>query len=165
LTAMLDDDYYMLGYRAGADDYITKPFKVALLSMKVKRILDRQGGLSGSLSLNKGIQMDEDSFICRVDGVETILTQKEFQLCRVLMKNEGRVLTRDYLLNTVWGLNYYGDTRVVDNHIKNLRKKLGAYASYIKTIISVGYKFEKSEEPASWTGSAYVPPDAPAGPV
>lgn len=144
LTAMVDDDYYMLGYRAGADDYITKPFKASILALKVKRILDRQGIPAFSQALHQGLQIDEDSFVCRVDGEDAPLTQKEFQLCRLLLKNEGRVLTRDYLLNAVWGVDYYGDTRVVDNHIKNLRKKLGSYSSCIKTVISVGYKFEKS---------------------
>jgi DNA-binding response OmpR family regulator len=145
LTAMDDDDYYMLGYKAGADDYITKPFRMFLLAMKVKRILNRHSS-SGSLPVSsRGIQVDEDSFIVRVDGEDILLTQKEFQLCRLLMKHEGRVLTRDYLLNTVWGVEYYGDTRVVDNHIKNLRKKLGVYAGCIKTVISVGYKYEKGD--------------------
>lgn len=144
LTALGDDDYFMLGYRAGADDYIAKPFKASILALKVQRILERQEKAGLIQTSYPGIQMDENAFRCTADGIDANLTQKEFQLLRILISNEGRVITRDYLLNVIWGYDYCGDSRVVDNHIKNLRRKLGAYSKSIKTVISVGYKYEKN---------------------
>ncbi len=144
LTALGDDDYFMMGYRSGADDYIAKPFKASILAMKVKRILARQNKADATqTSSEHGVKFEEDAFRCFVDDTDVGLTHKEFQILRMLINNEGRVLTRDYLLNVVWGYEYTGDTRVVDNHIKNIRKKLGAQSSCIKTVISVGYKYEK----------------------
>jgi DNA-binding response OmpR family regulator len=145
LTALGDDDYYRLGYQVGGDDYIVKPFKASILALKVRRILERQARVESSRSsLGQEIHLDENAFRCFIDGADVNLTQKEFQLLRILINNEGRVMTRDSLLNIVWGYEYIGDTRVVDNHIKNIRKTLGKYASYINTVISIGYKYEKS---------------------
>ncbi len=144
LTALGDDDYFTLGYRMGADDYIVKPFKASILALKVRRILERQIKADKVQTTINGIEIDENGFRCTVDGMDVSLTQKEFQLLQILMDNEGRTLTRDYLLNAVWGYDYYGESRVVDNHIKNIRRKLGVYSTWIKTVISVGYRYEKS---------------------
>ncbi|MED1795345.1 response regulator transcription factor [Brevibacillus nitrificans] len=144
LTALGDDDYYTLGYRLGADDYIVKPFKASILALKVRRIFERQAKADPVKITAKGIELDIDGFRCLIDGMNIELTQKEFHLLQILMLNEGRTMTRDYLLNAVWGYDFYNESRVVDNHIKNLRRKLGTYSTYIKTVISVGYKYEKN---------------------
>jgi DNA-binding response OmpR family regulator len=143
LTALGDDDYFTLGYRAGADDYIVKPFKASILALKVRRILERQAKVDPVKTTAKGIKLDTNDFRCTIDGINIALTQKEFQLLEILMLNEGRVMTRDYLLNAIWGYDYYGESRVVDNHIKNIRRKLGTYSTCVKTVISAGYKYEK----------------------
>ncbi|WP_353096875.1 response regulator transcription factor [Tissierella praeacuta] len=144
LTALGDDDYLMLGYRMGADDYIVKPFKAAILALKVRRVLERQAKVETIQKTAHGIELDGTAFRCTVDGSDIALTFKEFQLLKLLMQNEGRTMTRDDLLNAVWGYDYYNESRIVDNHIKNIRQKLGAYSTCIKTVISVGYKYEKA---------------------
>ncbi len=144
LTALGDDDYFTLGYRVGADDYIVKPFKASILALKVRRILERQAKADQVQAATNGIELDEDAFRCMVDGIDVTLTQKEFRLLQILVRNEGRTMTRDNLLNTVWGYDYCGESRIVDNHIKNIRRKLGVYSACIKTVISVGYRYEKN---------------------
>jgi DNA-binding response OmpR family regulator len=147
LSALSDDDYYMLGYRAGADDYISKPFKASILTMKVKRIMEVREKLKGGQNPQKNsiVMLDESSYKCTVKGTEVHLTQKEFELLSELMRSKGRVLTREYLMKTIWDYDFLGDSRVVDTHIKKLRKKLGDASGYVKTVISVGYKYEEEE--------------------
>lgn len=141
LSALGDDDYFMAGYISGADDYVAKPFKASILAMKIERMLSRT--LSAESEIRSlGVVLDEQTYQCSVDGKPIQLTKTEFQLLSLLIKNKGRVLTRELLLETVWQYGFYGESRVVDNHIKNLRKKLGAAGDSIKTIISVGYKYE-----------------------
>lgn len=143
LSALGDEDYYVLGYRAGADDYIVKPFKASILAMKVRRILEKKirSGEAAGVSPAR-LELYEEAFRCVADGTEVALTSKEFSLLSELLKNRERVLTREYLLETVWGYDFMGESRVVDNHIKKLRKKLGTCAGMIKTVIGVGYKLE-----------------------
>ena len=141
LSALGDDDYYMAGYLSGGDDYIAKPFRASILAMKIKRILSRTA-LSGAGGGADGVALDEASYQCTVDGKDVALTKKEFQVLALLMRNEGRILTRDFLLEAIWQYDFCGESRVVDNHIKNLRRKLGDAGDNIKTIIAVGYKYE-----------------------
>lgn len=142
LTALGDDDYHTLGYRVGADDYITKPFKVSILALKAKRILRCTSVLNQEGEISAGIiLLDVNARTCNVDKEEVLLTQKEFDLLQELINNQDRVLTREYLLQKIWGFDFYGEMRVVDTIVKNLRKKLGPAAQYIQTVISVGYKF------------------------
>jgi len=140
LTALEDDNHQMLGYRLGADDYVTKPFKVSILAMKAARMLSRT---AGTAQPSRRIMMDRDARICRVDTEEVSLTQKEFDLLAHFLDNPGRVLTREYLLEVIWGFDFAGESRAVDSMVKNLRKKLGSAAALIKTVISVGYKYEE----------------------
>ena len=143
LTALNDEDYHIIGYRAGADDFIPKPFKSSVLALKIKRFLYRARKENDKAELDeRGIVLDESAFTCTVDGIAAPLTQKEFFVLREFLQNKGRVLTRDYLLREIWGFEYDGDTRAVDTLITKLRKKLGASGSLIKTVINVGYKME-----------------------
>lgn len=148
LSALEDEGYHVIGYRAGADDYISKPFQSTVFALKVKRILQRTKNTAETKEINLirmgSLTLDEDSYTCCVDGEGIPLTQKEFSLLFALMKNPGRVLTREYLLQKVWGYDYAGETRAVDTMIKKLRKKLGSASSLIKTVVSVGYKMEDS---------------------
>ena len=140
LTALGDDDHHMLGYKLGADDYLTKPFKVSILAMKAKRMLRNIEHTNLSFA---EIEIDESTHQCTVNREPVSLTPKEFDIMVQFMKNPGRVLGREWLLNTVWGYDYAGETRVVDTVVKNLRKKLGPAARNIHTVISVGYKLEE----------------------
>lgn len=143
LTALGDDDHHMLGYSLGADDYIAKPFKVSILVMKAKRMLQHTAVREHMQISFGGIVLNEASYKCWVEGEEISLTQKEFLLLQEFMRNPGRVLTRQWLLEQIWDYNYAGETRVVDTMVKNLRKKLGSQAKLIRTVISVGYKLEE----------------------
>lgn len=142
LTAMGDDDYQLYGYRVGCDDYIAKPFKASILALKAKRMLDKVKKEDRGTLRFHSIELDEEKHLCRVSGQSVSLTQLEFLLLAELLKKPGRVLSRDYLLSTLWGYNYSGDTRAVDTMVKKLRKKLGPAAEYIKTVVAVGYKLD-----------------------
>ena len=142
LSALDDEGYHVVGYRSGADDYIAKPFQPSVFALKVKRILARTKKAESSIIRVAGVTLDESRHQCSIDGEEVELTQKEFSVLLELMKSAGKVLTREYLLNHVWGYDFIGDTRTVDSQIKRLRKKLGPYSDMIKTVVSVGYKVE-----------------------
>lgn len=143
LSALGDDDYYMAGYLSGADDYIAKPFRASILVMKIRRILERTAQTHGNDKNNGELILDHDAFKCLVHGENVHLTKKEFEVLELLVKNKGRILTREFLLESVWQYEFCGEGRIVDNHIKNLRRKLGDVGSRIKTFISVGYKYEE----------------------
>ena len=145
LTALADEEYQMIGYRVEGDDYITKPFNASILLAKIQRILQRCAPLnarSDALSF-RGIKLEISSRRVTLDGKPLQLTPKEFDLLLALMQNRGKVLTRTFLLETIWGYSFAGDSRVVDSHIKKLRSKVSPYSSNIKTVISIGYKLEE----------------------
>ncbi len=145
LTALADEEYQMIGYRVEGDDYITKPFNASILLAKIQRILQRCAPLnarSDALTF-RGIKLEISSRRVTLDGKPLQLTPKEFDLLLALMQNRGKVLTRTFLLETIWGYSFAGDSRVVDSHIKKLRSKVSPYSSNIKTIISIGYKLEE----------------------
>ncbi len=130
------------GLDMGADDYITKPFSVMEVISRVKAVLRRcQGSEEKMKELQVGeIILNSEKHTVISDGNEVILTFKEFELLHCLMVNEGIVLSRDRLLEQVWGFDYNGESRTVDMHIKSLRQKLGASADVITTVRNVGYK-------------------------
>lgn len=148
LTAKSEDTDKLLGFEYGADDYITKPFNILELKSRVRAILRRSGSSSSSF---KNTRLIADSLIidteqrnAYLDGTPVQLTAKEFDLVELMMRNPGRVYSRDNLLNIVWGYEYPGDMRTVDVHIRRLREKLEtnpAKPELILTKWGVGYYF------------------------
>ncbi len=127
----------------GADDYLVKPFGVMEMVSRVKAVLRRCEKLSTcELLRSGGIILNEKEHTVTVDGEKASLTLKEFDLLKLFLKNPGTVFTREQLLSEIWGESYLGESRTVDMHIKTLRRKLGAYAQSISTVIGVGYKME-----------------------
>ena len=128
---------------SGADDYITKPFGVMELISRVKALLRRTSRMNeDSQLIHEDILMDMDKHAVTVAGQLCELTFKEFELLKYLMLNQGIVLSRDKIMDQVWGFEYEGESRTVDMHIKTLRQKLGAAGSCIKTVRNVGYMIE-----------------------
>ena len=131
------------GLDLGADDYITKPFSVLEVISRVRAVLRRCGNDESDPTLEIGkISLNADKRSVLTDGKEAELTYKEFELLHYLMVNDGIVLTRDKLLEEVWGFDYNGESRTVDMHIRSLRQKLGDSSDVIKTVRNVGYKIE-----------------------
>ena len=150
LTAKGEDMDKLMGFECGADDYITKPFNLLELKARVRALLRRSGASEQRQSsiLEAGhIRLDAGQRSAWRDGVEVELTAKEFDLMELLMRNPGRVYSRENLLNVVWGYEYIGDYRTVDVHIRRLREKLEldpASPEYIRTKWGVGYYLAKS---------------------
>ena len=128
------------GLGLGADDYITKPFGVMELVSRVKAVLRRSAKKVKTVLVYKNIELDENKHTVLVDGAEVDLTYKEYEILKHLIRNKGIVLTRDRLMEIVWGYNFEQGNRTVDVHIQSLRKKLGTAGEHIKTIRNVGYK-------------------------
>jgi two-component system phosphate regulon response regulator PhoB len=143
LTARTEEIDRVVGLELGADDYVTKPFSPRELALRVQAILRRVRGASDRPStLRRGpLELDPDRHRCRVEEEDVKLTAKEFELLRVLMERPGRVLTRDRLLDQVWGSDITVTTRTIDTHLKRLREKLGAAGSLVETVRGVGYRF------------------------
>ena len=144
LTALDDDDSQMKGFDALADDYITKPFSMPVVMKHIEAVLRRaeQGGAAPNTVIRyKEITVDTDSLTVLVGTESVSLTTREFEILKLLLENQGRVVSRERLLDTVWGYDYIGDEKIVNTHIKNIRKKLGV--DYIETMRGAGYKIEK----------------------
>lgn len=131
------------GLDLGADDYITKPFGVMELISRVKALLRRAGEQEEAVLFHEGIRMDLNKHSVTVGGLVCELTYKEYELLKLLLINRGIVLTRDKIMDQVWGFEYEGESRTVDMHIKTLRQKLGDAGSVIKTVRNVGYLIDK----------------------
>ena len=148
LTAKDETFDKVLGLELGADDYITKPFSVRELIARVKALLRRaapQNEDEGILHVG-GLTIDVGNYEAFRNGEKLSLTLKEFELLKLLVISRGKVLTRDFLLDRIWGYEFYGETRTVDVHIRHIRQKLGDDAHYIETIRGVGYKFNDRQE-------------------
>lgn len=144
LTALSSEDEQIRGLDLQVDDYITKPFSMPILVRKIGAVLRRSSMIpeqEHQTIAYKNLVLDMDSYTAVVGGASFDLTQREFEVLRELLLNQGRVLTRQNLLDKLWKYDFYGDERVVDTHIKNLRKKLGI--DFIQTIRGVGYKIDK----------------------
>lgn len=147
LTAKGEEFDKILGLELGADDYITKPFSVRELLARIKAVLRRNVKDEQEQALTFGeltIHLDKHEVLKKGEYVE--LTLKEFELLRLLVMNKGKVLTRDFLLDKVWGYEYYGETRTVDVHIRHLRQKIeddDSNPRYIETVRGIGYKFKE----------------------
>lgn len=143
LTAKAEDGDQIYGFETGADDYVTKPISPVVLVARVKALLKRnlESKLSGKMELGT-VVIDELGRSVQSGGVQVDLSPKEFELLTYLASNRGIALSREQLLNAVWGYDYYGDLRTLDTHIKNLRAKLGDGGDMIKTVRGYGYKLE-----------------------
>lgn len=145
VTAKATEIDKVKGLDSGADDYVTKPFGVMELMSRIKALLRRstKKSLDTSKLISYGpITIDENKHIVTVDGNECKLTFKEYELLKYLIKNQGIVLSRNTLIEKVWGFDYQGESRTVDMHIKTLRQKIGPAANMVKTVRNVGYKIE-----------------------
>ena len=143
LSALGSEQDLLKGYTSGADDYIVKPFPMAVLYEKCIKMIKRYRGINvdNKISFN-GITLDINSVKVYADDKEIVLSNKDFQLLQYLMTNKNIVLKRNIILSRVWGYDFDGDERVVDTHIKIIRKALGEKACYIKTVVNSGYCFE-----------------------
>ena len=144
VTAKTSEMDKVKGLDTGADEYISKPFGVLELISRVKAVLRRSDSAGDDTVITNGsIELNVEKHVVSYDGNNIELTYKEFELLRVLMKNAGNVMTREILMDRVWGTSYEGESRTLDMHIKTLRKKLGEDGGkLIKTVRNVGYKFQ-----------------------
>ena len=142
LTAMDEEEAQVKAFELQADDYITKPFSLKLVLMRIEAVLRRTKAKieNHTTLISHGIKLDTAEHTVKVDGTEIYLTQLEFDILEVFMKNPNRVLTRDTLINRVWGYDFTGDEKAVNIHVMNLRRKLSV--DCIQTVRGVGYKFE-----------------------
>ena len=145
LTARTDEGDRVAGLDLGADDYVTKPFSLRELAARVRAVLRRKQGASGGapVSVYRGRHLvaDFDAVSVTVDGAAVRLTRREFELLRFLVENRNRVISRDRLLERVWGYSKFIETRSVDVHVGRLRSKLGAAGQQIETVVGLGYRF------------------------
>ncbi len=151
LTAKTSETDKVYGLEIGADDYITKPFSIKELTARVKAVLRRSGEknkeFNEKIIILGDVKIDLEKYEVTKDGIPIELTLKEFELLRILLENSGKVLSRNTLLDMVWGYDYYGETRTVDVHIRNLRKKIeqdDKNPQYIETVRGVGYKINRT---------------------
>ena len=147
LTAKGEEYDKVFGFELGADDYVVKPFSPKELMARVKAILKRtqrseENAAAQQAYTYKMLTVNPVSYEAYIDGRKLSLTPKEFELLLCFIKNKGAVLTREQLLNEVWGYDFYGDSRTVDTHIKMLRSNLKEYRKFIVTLRGLGYKFE-----------------------
>lgn len=147
LTARVDEDDTLLGFELGADDYVTKPYSPPVLLARAKRLLDSRSRQSksseGADTLTRhGIRIHLPSRMVESDGAAIGLTHTEFEILSCLMQNQGIVVTREQMINEIWGYEYAGDDRTINTHIRNLRIKLGDKAKLITTVVRTGYRFE-----------------------
>ena len=144
LTALGGEEEQIRGLDLQVDDYITKPFSVPILIRKIAAVLRRSGPMQEEghkIIAYQNLFLDLDNYTATVDGTAYELTQREFEVLRELLTHQGRIMTRQNLLDKLWRYDFYGDERVVDTHIKNLRKKLGI--EFIQTVRGVGYKIDE----------------------
>lgn len=141
MTAKTDSASEVKGLRDGAEDYIVKPFEVVTLLVRIEKVLARTGRLN-QVYRYQDITLDTENRTITKAGVEVDLTPLEFDVFSILIKNKNRTVSRDRILNEIWGEDYFGDLRTVDVRVANLRKKLG-FTDEIRTISKTGYRLEE----------------------
>lgn len=145
ISALSEDENQLKAYELGADDYITKPFKPSLLYAKSMALIKRVNNIVENKIYFGKLVLNMDKHCLIIDKDERKLTDKEYKLLKYLLEHRGKVIPREKLLNDLWGYDYYGDGRAVDTYIRRLRKCLGEYSYYIRTVVKVGYLLEVKE--------------------
>lgn len=150
LSARGEEYDKLFGFEMGVDDYITKPFSPKEVVARIKAVIKRSGGEEEKKDTKiikiQGLEIDEESRKVTVDGVVASLTPKEFDILLYMAKNKGVVMSREKILEKIWGYEYFGDDRTVDTHIKMLRNSIGPYRNLIQTVWTIGYKLEEVNE-------------------
>ena len=147
LSARGEEYDKLFGFEMGVDDYITKPFSPKEVVARIKALIKRtSGGQQGQILSLPGIDIDEYGRKVLVDGSVITLTPKEFDILLYMSKNQGMVLSREKILEKIWGYEFFGDDRTVDTHIKMLRNSIEPYRDYIKTVWGIGYKLEVEDK-------------------
>ena len=143
LTALTDEESQLKGFDKLADDYITKPFSMPVVLKHIEAIFRRTENINKKVDVlkYKNISLNIENYDVFVDNKKVALTYREFEILKLLLENQGKVFTRDNILNSIWNYDYFGDDKIVNTHIKNIRKKLGY--DYIETIRGVGYRIDK----------------------
>lgn len=143
LSARKEEYDKLLGFDIGIDDYVTKPFSPKELMARIKAILNRiQIPEKENKYVYKNLEINYVGRTVKINNKEISLTPKEYELLCYLVKNDGIALSREQLLNSIWNYDFYGDDRTIDTHIKMLRNNLGEYRDLIKTVRTIGYKYE-----------------------
>ncbi len=148
LTALGEEYDRVKGFEVGVDDYVVKPFSIKELMLRIKAILKRVNKEfeQDDVFVLEGLKIDFKARIVTIDDKRVSLSPKEYDLLVYFVRNQGIALTREQILATVWGYDFFGDDRTLDTHIKLLRKNMQEYSRYIVTLRGVGYRFEKTDE-------------------
>ena len=146
LTALTDEESQLKGFDKLADDYITKPFSMPIVLKHIEAILRRTDNRKENVSIlkYKNLVLNIENYEVFVDNKKIPLTYREYEILKLFLENQGKVFTRDNILNSIWSYDYYGDDKIVNTHIKNIRKKLGY--DYIETVRGVGYRIVKEDK-------------------
>ena len=146
LTALTDEESQLKGFDKLADDYITKPFSMPVVLKHIEAIFRRtdNNNETSNILKYKNMILNIENYEVYVDNQKVTLTYREFEILKLFLENQGKVFTRDNILNSIWGYDYFGDDKIVNTHIKNIRKKLGY--DYIETVRGVGYKIDKEDK-------------------
>ena len=146
LTALTDEESQLKGFDKLADDYITKPFSMPIVLKHIEAIFRRtdNNNETSNILKYKNMILNIENYEVYVDNQKVTLTYREFEILKLFLENQGKVFTRDNILNSIWGYDYFGDDKIVNTHIKNIRKKLGY--DYIETVRGVGYKIDKEDK-------------------
>ena len=146
LTALTDEESQLKGFDKLADDYITKPFSMPVLLKHIEAIFRRTNNSNENTSIlkYKNITLNTENYEVYVDNQKVTLTFREYEILKLFLENQGKVFTRDNILNSIWNYDYFGDDKIVNTHIKNIRKKVGY--EYIETVRGVGYKIDKEDK-------------------
>lgn len=146
LSARGEEYDKLAGFDLGIDDYVTKPFSPKELMARIKAVLSRSGAQVKDIYTLDTLEINYQAHTLRIDGKIINITPKEYEILTYLIKNKGIAISREQLLSSVWGYDFFGEDRTVDTHIKMLRNNLGKYRDHIITVRGIGYKYVEEEE-------------------